>query len=202
MSESTRQKLLQIAQMQFAERGFDGASIAQIADGLGLSKQALLHHFSSKEQLYGEVLVGITAGFEERLAGAALDSGDASSIAAVFTLLGKNAIDHREETILLMRELLDNGKRAGKANHWFLRGFVNELIDRVHAHSAWQSAPKSAAAATTYQLLGAVNYFAVSKDTLSAMLGTSDYAAMERAFVPQLEQLVISAIEQGPNPNA
>ena len=201
MSDSTRQKLLLIAQSQFAERGFDGVSIAQIADGLSLSKQALLHHFSSKEKLYGEVLARISAGFEERLATDARDGEDAASIASIFVLLGKNSIQHREETILLMRELLDNSERAGKANNWYLQGFVNQLIDRVHSHKAWREAPKSAAAATAYQLLGAINYFAVSKETLRAMLGGKDYAAMEHTFLPQLEHLVISAIEQGPNPN-
>lgn len=199
MSESTRHKLLQIAQTQFAERGFDGVSIANIADGLDLSKQALLHHFSSKEKLYGEVLARLSADFEERITAGPVDSDDASSIATVFVDLGKNAISHREETILLMRELLDNSERAGKANRWFLEGFVNELIDRIHAHRAWKDAPRSAAAATAYQLLGAINYFAVSKETLHAMLGAKSYAAMENAFVPQLQQMVISTIEGGPN---
>lgn len=199
MSDNTRQKLLQIAQTQFAERGFDGVSIAAIADGLGLSKQALLHHFSTKEKLYGEVLARISADFEERLASGLVDSEDASSIASVFVDLGKNSISHREETILLMRELLDNSERAGKANRWFLDGFVNKLIDRVHSHEAWRDSPKAAAAATAYQLLGAINYFVVSRETLRAMLGAKHYTAMERAFVPQLQQMVISTIEHGPN---
>ena len=59
MAENTREKFLEVARRQFAGKGYDGASIASIAHELGLSKQALLHHFGSKEKLYGEVLAAI-----------------------------------------------------------------------------------------------------------------------------------------------
>ena len=57
----TRDQLLAIAATQFAQKGFYGASIASIADELCLTKQALLHHFGSKEKLYGEVLQSISS---------------------------------------------------------------------------------------------------------------------------------------------
>ena len=55
MAQDTRERLLDQAEPLFAERGFYGVSIAAIASELGLTKQALLHHFGSKEKLYGEV---------------------------------------------------------------------------------------------------------------------------------------------------
>ena len=59
-TEDTRERLLSAALKQFAERGFYGASIAQIAAELDLTKQALLYYFKRKEDLYGEVLKRIT----------------------------------------------------------------------------------------------------------------------------------------------
>ena len=56
MASDTRELFLDTAETLFAERGFYGVSIAAIAGELGLTKQALLHHFSSKEKLYGAVL--------------------------------------------------------------------------------------------------------------------------------------------------
>jgi AcrR family transcriptional regulator len=52
----TRDAFLDAAKRHFAQRGFYGASIAAIAEELGLTKQALIHHFGTKERLYGEVL--------------------------------------------------------------------------------------------------------------------------------------------------
>lgn len=40
----------------FAERGYRRASLREIAEAVGLSQAGLLHHFSSKEELFAEVL--------------------------------------------------------------------------------------------------------------------------------------------------
>ena len=56
MQQDTREQLLESATRLFAARGFYGASLANIADELGLTKQALLHHFGRKEKLYAEIL--------------------------------------------------------------------------------------------------------------------------------------------------
>ena len=45
MQEDTREQLLESASQLFAAKGFYGASLANIADELGLTTQALLHHF-------------------------------------------------------------------------------------------------------------------------------------------------------------
>jgi TetR/AcrR family transcriptional regulator len=43
----------------FAQHGFQGASIADIADRVGISKQNLLYYFPTKEALYKRVLDGV-----------------------------------------------------------------------------------------------------------------------------------------------
>ncbi|MEL6753814.1 MAG: helix-turn-helix domain-containing protein, partial [Pseudomonadota bacterium] len=69
MASDTREQFLDTAEALFAERGFYGVSIAAIADELDLTKQALLHHFGTKEKLYGAVLQRISDEFERQLAG-------------------------------------------------------------------------------------------------------------------------------------
>ena len=63
----TRDQFIEAARRPFAERGFYGTSIAAIAEELGLTKQALLHHFGTKEKLYGDVLEEISARVMETL---------------------------------------------------------------------------------------------------------------------------------------
>lgn len=52
----SREKILEAANRAFAERGYRGASLAAIAESVGLSQPGLLHHFPSKEALLVEVL--------------------------------------------------------------------------------------------------------------------------------------------------
>src|ERR1700722_18367369 len=54
--ERKRGNLLNSAYREFAELGFNGASIEGICKRAGVSKQVLFHHFGSKAKLYLEVL--------------------------------------------------------------------------------------------------------------------------------------------------
>lgn len=51
-----REEILDAALDQFARNGYDRTSVREIARESGLSQAGLLHHFSSKEELFAEVL--------------------------------------------------------------------------------------------------------------------------------------------------
>lgn len=52
----TRERVLHVAQALFAERGYGGTSLRDIAKRIGIKAPSLLHHFPSKQQLYLAVL--------------------------------------------------------------------------------------------------------------------------------------------------
>ena len=52
----TRDRVLQVAQVLFAGRGYRGTSLRDIAKRIGIKAPSLLHHFPSKQQLYLAVL--------------------------------------------------------------------------------------------------------------------------------------------------
>ncbi len=51
-----RQQLLDVSRARFAERGFDGTSIEEIAARAGVSKPVVYEHFGGKEGLYAVVV--------------------------------------------------------------------------------------------------------------------------------------------------
>ncbi|GAB2711602.1 TetR/AcrR family transcriptional regulator [Nocardia thraciensis] len=54
--DARKERILDVALKAFADNGFRGASIAEIADRCGLSQPGLLHHFPSKAALLTAVL--------------------------------------------------------------------------------------------------------------------------------------------------
>lgn len=62
----------------FAERGFDGTAIADVAEGAGLSKQNLMYYFPTKGALYARVLDDVLDDWLARMASLADADGDAA----------------------------------------------------------------------------------------------------------------------------
>ncbi|MDN3922004.1 TetR/AcrR family transcriptional regulator [Roseateles violae] len=61
--------ILAEAERQFAQYGFEGASLENIAAAAGLSRHNLLYYYPSKEALYRKVLDGVLAEWLARMAG-------------------------------------------------------------------------------------------------------------------------------------
>ena len=67
-TENRRGDLLDAALEAFVDRGYEGTSVAQLADATGLTKAAFVYHFSSKEALLFELSVPLLDGLDEVVA--------------------------------------------------------------------------------------------------------------------------------------
>lgn len=62
------QQILQAALSHFARRGYEGASLKQIADDCSIKKPSIYAHYASKEDLFLQALRGVFKRQEERIA--------------------------------------------------------------------------------------------------------------------------------------
>lgn len=105
----------------------------------------------------------------------------------------ENAMAEPLESQLLMRELLENSSRAETADTWYLKSSI-ELANIVLKLPAWKNAPRTEALTYVYQLLGAINYFAISQPTLKQMFGAQESEAMEKTFRAELYRLIQAGV--------
>ncbi|MEM6819838.1 MAG: TetR/AcrR family transcriptional regulator [Pseudomonadota bacterium] len=193
----TRNQILDAAEQQFADRGFYGVSLANIAETLGVTKQALLHHFGTKERLYGSVLDRISKEFLNALHAQHLQTLEPEEQFRSFLrdLLGRSSSDASRDR-LLVRELLDNRERAAEADAWYMRDFLEALTRVLKTCCGWQQATDAEAFCAVYQLVGAASYYAISEPTLTGLGGEKGYRAITRSFAPQFELLIEAVLKQ------
>ena len=55
-AERTRAEILEVATHEFAQRGYSGARVDEIADQTSTTKRMIYYYFGGKEQLYIAVL--------------------------------------------------------------------------------------------------------------------------------------------------
>ncbi len=68
--QRTREKILQAARTLFNERGYDGATVRDIARAAGLSTGAVFASFADKADLFDEIVAGDYRALEAEMAGA------------------------------------------------------------------------------------------------------------------------------------
>jgi AcrR family transcriptional regulator len=127
--ELTAERILDAAEALFAERGYDGTTLRDVAARVGLRIPSLYNHFASKDSLYAAVL--------ERGIGPVLEvlsefvaAGDARSrdsgrvIERVMALLARRPNLPR----LVQHETLSGGQRLTP----MLRGWIGPTFARAH----------------------------------------------------------------------
>ncbi len=159
-------------------------SLANIADEVGLTKQALIHHFGNKEKLYGLVLARISTGLTEALDRAEADAfSPEDRLIRFFSELSEDALADDADLRLVLREMMDGKQGNEGARGWYLQPFLKNLVFAFQETRRWRDADEARALTIAYQLLGSLSYFAVSRSNLCHAFGTEYFNLMRQEFV-------------------
>ncbi|MBB4909611.1 AcrR family transcriptional regulator [Actinophytocola algeriensis] len=127
-AERTRAEIIQVATREFADKGYAGARVDEIAAKMSTTKRMIYYYFGNKEQLYVEVLEHAYAGIraiEQELDVEHLDPADAMRQLAELTF------DHHESHPDFIRlvsiENIHRAEHIGRST--VLSGLANPALD-------------------------------------------------------------------------
>lgn len=191
MKLKTKDKLLSTATILFSKNGFYGTSINDVAAEVSVSKQGLLHHFPSKEKLYAAVIAQAAHHLVDLIEEIKTESDNApNQLFALFKRMVCADEERLRVIILLMRELLDNRERAEQAHKWFLRPFLDDVVGIVTSGQQHGYFKEQSPFAFVYHLLGATQYYVVSRPTLDKLYTREERERHEKQHMEMLKGII------------
>jgi AcrR family transcriptional regulator len=184
LEPSSREKILEVAEARFAQRGFAGVGMREVALAAGLGKSSLFHHFPCKAELWVAVLERVIARIEAHVLPALrVAGGPLARIERAVDALIDALAEHPATARLLLRSLVEedeldaaepDGAAAVEARIQALVASFRALLGEGAA--AGELRPASAADAVQ-TLIGATVYHFASGEFGEAVLGAPLFSA-------------------------
>lgn len=195
MSDDVKEKITRTAIHLFGARGVDATPLQMIADEVGISKQAVLYHFPSKEALHDHVTSVLLDHWERELPGllSTKKRGEdrfASILRAAIAFFVED-VDRARVTI---REMLDRPEELRTQMHKRLRPWtmlIGEYIRMGQSNGVIRSdvRPESYITQVMMMALGTV----VIGDVVTALVGSDEGNSLDDR-VSELIRIAQSAL--------
>ncbi|MGO9388522.1 MAG: TetR/AcrR family transcriptional regulator [Methanobacterium sp.] len=113
-SENSKYRILKAARKVFADKGYDGARVDEIAREAGINKAMLYYYFNSKENILREVIMNISLTYKE----------DENNQFNISDLMGED----KEINDEIQESTLDDALQSIKDNEQIFRIILTEFL--------------------------------------------------------------------------
>lgn len=193
--QANESAILRAAEHVFARAGFEGATMADIADEAGLPKANLHYYFGNKRELYGAVLDAVLHDWLAPM-DAITEAADPAQALTVYITLKMTLVQERPDASrVFANELLHGAPVVGDT----LRGELRELVGRKSAViEAWIAQGRMAPIDSThlfFSIWAATQTYADFDVQVRAVLGRSTHqtSADQTRATAHVVQLILGA---------
>jgi AcrR family transcriptional regulator len=197
--DQTKARLLEAAGQEFAEKGFDGATVRTICARAGVNLAAVNYHFGDKEQLYTSAL------FEAHRCGAGdvsleeMSQGEPIEQLRRFIyhfLRNTLAIDQSTgwQHVLMMREL----HRPTAASQTLVDQVIRPKFDALSGliKRLRPDLEGRKLVATVFSIIGQCLYYRIGRPVAMRLIGAEEFASLDAEFLTDhITNFVLSALE-------
>ncbi len=167
--KDTDLRCLAAAEELFAVRGFEGTSLRDVSAVVGITSAALIHHFGTKERLYGRVLERLV----KSLDGYVAEVSEPVSIEEVVRMFERFldwSFAQQHLAQLLLRELMENRTRVSRARRMHLLSLITSYVEQIRKGQTSGVFRQFDAELFVYYTLGAITHFSAAAPTIDRML--------------------------------
>jgi len=195
VSSATRDRILDAAEVVFAEHGFAGAAMRDIAALVDLNAASLYNHFSGKQELYAAVLERGLLPMFEILEELALTDWTIERIDAIADTLVAHLAQRPQVPRLMLHESLAGGEHIQRlARDWLRPLYAQALktVQKSRTMRGWDEAELPLLLMTFHHLL--VGHFAVApmlQEVLDMDPLSPEAVERQRQFVRKVAQLLL-----------
>ncbi len=195
-TETTRDRILDVAERLFAQQGFAGTVVRDIAREAGLTAPSLYNHFDGKQALYEAVLARGVQPLVDLMAGLGHDpeagSGD------VLDAIMDHFANHPNVAKLIQHESLIGGASLSQIAKSWLRPIVEQGMSamRRNPHSVWTREEQPFALAAWIHII--LGYFAMApllRELFDADPLSPEQLDGQKRFLKRYAKLVMSSEE-------
>jgi TetR/AcrR family transcriptional regulator len=126
-----RDQILREATRLFAGQGFDGTSVQEVADAVGIRKPSLLYHFASKDELRIAVLDDVLAHWNHVIPTIVLKAAREQQFEALMDAITSFFTDDPDRARLLLRETIDRPDDMRERLVTHVRPWIQLVADQL-----------------------------------------------------------------------
>lgn len=157
---ATVRNIIDAAAKSFAENGFEGARVDEIAKEAGVNKATLYYQVGDKEKLYESVLMEKFDLFAVQVSDAVKTGKTAGEkLRAFITTLGRNFGDNRRFASIMMREVASGGSKLPDnvfKKMLFIIGTLRSILEEGENEGVFRKADPFL---THIQIIGGIMFY-------------------------------------------